>query len=366
MRRAWLLGPCGLLGACLGDAAVEVSLVVPNAQTSALYDTSCVTAVEVYVDGANYPTDVNDYLRDCIDLTKPGATFQAVKDQIRGKFDTAIPTSGMSGMELYAYNGTCDAARHRDYDLIFYASAPYIGGDTLSVPITPNISCVAQDAVIRPVDFLKYVKTQNCAMSTWTEGKLALATLSPLPFTDETYWWGGQAAGSAAGGLVALRGPYQNIGPKSCLAVGLYTDDWNEVTCIPSFDQRVCGTGAELEAPMINLNVAYASADPAKTNKYGALVVGAVLGPGPLAGATVTIDAADADKGEVVYLDMPPGVENGTGALTRSAGTATGPSGLFGIYTMAMVHVTITAGGKTVKRMIAGNEDAATAVFVKL
>jgi len=52
---------------------------------------------------------------------------------------------------------------------------------------------------------------------------------------------------------------------------------------------------------------------------------------------------------------MPPGVENGTGILNELAGaTGTNATGLFGIYTQSLVHVTITANGQTVKRVLGG------------
>jgi hypothetical protein len=190
--------------------------------------------------------------------------------------------------------------------------------------------------------------------------------LSPLPFTDETYWWGGQSAALATTGLVNLRGTAKDPGPNSCLSIGLYTDDWNEVTCTPPADQRMCATGGEVEAPMINEDVGYGTGDPAITNEFGGLVFGAVMGPGPIAGATVTIDPDYADRGKVVYFDMPTGVENGTGTLIPRAEQATGPSGLFGIYTMSVVRITVTAGGKTAKRSLGGNEDSLTALFIKL
>ena len=66
MRRAWMVLA---LGGCWGEKAIEVSLQVPSAAVAAPYDTSCVSAVEIYVDGANYPNDDADFLRDCIDLT---------------------------------------------------------------------------------------------------------------------------------------------------------------------------------------------------------------------------------------------------------------------------------------------------------
>jgi hypothetical protein len=202
-------------------------------------------------------------------------------------------------------------------------------------------------------------------MAAWNEGKLGLSTLSPMPFTGLTYWWGGAASGPVVGGVARMRGPTQ-VGPESCLAIGLYTDDWHTVTCVPPMAQRVCATGTELEAPMINLAVANATADVGKLTKWGALVVGAVYNTQPVSGATVTIDAADAELGEVVTFDLPPGVENGTGALTVRGSNATGPSGLFGVYTSSIVHITVSAGGTSVKRTIAGNGGDPGTVIVRL
>src|SRR3954469_25591462 len=148
MRRAWMVAV--VLGGC-GDAAVDVTLKAPSSQVAALYDTSCVTAVEVYLDGGNYPQDLNDYTRDCVDIKTPGMTFAQVQDRIRGQFSTKFPGSGFSGMELFAYNGTCGAAIDRDFDLIFYGNEPYTGGDSLTVDLIPNISCTAKDYTVRPV-----------------------------------------------------------------------------------------------------------------------------------------------------------------------------------------------------------------------
>jgi len=363
VREAYLLAL--LLAAC-GDEAVDVSLRLPSAATQAMYDTSCVTAVRIYVNGANYPSDDGDFLEDCIDVSTPGMTFADLRERIRGKFDMKIPASGLSGIELYAYNGACNAANERDYDLVAYGSAPYVGEDSIAVPVTPNLSCTQGDYTLRPIDILKYAKTASCAMSAWTQGRIGLSTMSPLPFTDTAYWWGGQSSGMATTGLVNVRGLALGIGANSCLAASLYTTQYDEVTCMAPAEQRVCATGGELEAPMIDVAVGYASADATKINRWGAVVYGAVVGPAAIANATVTIDEADRDKGEVVYLDMPPGVELGTGTLTTRAGTSTGPSGLFAVYTQSLVRITISGNGKTVTRTVGTEEDYVSAVLVKL
>ena len=363
VRRAYLLTL--LLAAC-SDEAVEVSLRLPSAATQAMYDTSCVTAVRIYVNGANYPEDDGDYLEDCIDVTSPAMTFADLRERIRGTFDMKIPASGLGGIELYAYNGACNAANPQDYDLVAYGSAPYLGEDSLAVPVTPNLSCTPGDYALRTIDILKYAKTGDCAQSGWTQGKIGLATMSPLPFTGTAWWWGGQSAGMATSGLVTVRGLALGIGANSCLAASLYTTQYDEVTCMAPAEQRVCATGGELEAPMIDVQVGYTSADSTKINRWGAVVYGVVVGPGAIANATVTIDEEDADKGEVVYLDMPPGVENGMGTLPARPGTSTGPSGMFAVYTQSLVRITVTANGKSVKRLVGVEGDYVSAVLVKL
>jgi hypothetical protein len=349
-----------------GEKSIEMTMVEPPSSVAAQYDTSCVKAVQLYLNGTTYPENADDYELDCVDVKTPSATFAGVHKAIAGQFDLNFPASGLSGVEMYAYSGPCDAARPRDFDLVFYGSAAYIGQDPIEVQATPNVSCAQNDVTVRAFDLLKLVATKSCAMSPWRTGKLGLTTLSPLPFTGASYWWGGLSAVNATADTLSVRGP-TTVAPKSCLAIGLYTTDWLEVTCTPPADQRVCASGSEIEAPMINLDVGDMSINSSKYTQWGGLVYGVVWGTGPMANATVTIDPDDATKGQVVYYDMPAGAENGMGALTELGGaTATNATGLFGVYTESLVHITITANGQTVKRIVGGNEDEIGAMVVKL
>lgn len=365
MRRALSLAI--LLAGC-GDKSIDVSLQLPSSSVSMQYDTSCVKAVEVFVDGANYPADNKDFLRTCVELSAPAMTFAGVKAAIHDKFDTKLPTSGLSGVELFAYNGRCDTDNEYLSDLVFYGSAAYVGDDSMTLEVVPNLSCAQSNYAILPVDILKYAKTAQCAQSDWNYGTLSLSTIVPVPFTDFAAWWVGTSTAMAVGGQVTVRGMAEIIGPKSCLASGF--DDGaggGEAQCVAPMDQRLCATGMQIEQPLVDPGVGYNSRDSMKINQFGGFVVGLVGGPGPLGGATVTIDDADKDKGQVVYLDMQPGAEVGNGLLTERAGaTSTGPTGLFGIYTHSFVHVTIVANGQTVHRVIAGLDTYVGAVFVKI
>lgn len=360
MRSIWLVLA---LGAC-GDKAVQLSILPPTGAAATDFDPSCVRSVQVYLNGGTYPDDDGDWALDCIELAAPQSTFAGIRDALAGKIDVSLPATGLSGVELWGFTGPCTAAEERDFDLIFYASAAHIGDDELALTMIPNLSCAPTDVRLKPVDLLKLSKG-GCAMAGWSVGKLGLATLSPLPFTDFTTWWGGAAA-PIVGGVASVTGNVK-AGPRSCLAAGLYTvDEWTHVTCLPPADQRVCATGADYEVPLVDYNVWNASQDQAKFSEHSGLVIGMVYGTAPVMGATVTIDEADKDLGEVVYFDMPPGVENGTGGLTVRPGTSTGPSGLFGIYTPSVVRVSATANGRTVQRTISGNDEGAVAVVIKL
>jgi hypothetical protein len=355
-----------MLAAACGEKTVEVTMVLPSPSVASQYDTSCVKAMQLYLNGATYPGDPDDYVLDCQELDAPASTFEGVHDGISGKFDLKLPASGLSGVEAYAFSGPCDAPEPQDYDLVFYGSAAYIGQDPIELPVTPNLSCTPSTVTLRPVDILKLSATKQCAQAAWTTGNLGLSTLSPLPFTDESFWWGGLSSTPVSGGTVTITAPTL-VAPKSCLAVALYTTDWMEVTCVPPQDQRACATGNEIEAPMIHVDVGFNSISAGKLSQYGGIIYGVVYGAQPIANAKVEIDAADADRGQVVYFDMPAGVENGTGVLTEVNGaTGTNATGLFGIYTQSLIHVTITANGQSVKRVFGANEDELSAVIVKL
>lgn len=355
MRSPWLFATVCAVGVtgCFGDKAINMTLEPPPAAVAMGFDTGCVTAVELFVDGPNYVNDGNDFTRDCHEIAPGNTTFEAVRAAISGKFDLALPPNGIGNVELYAYSGTCDNDPTL-FDLSFYSGAKYTGDDMV-LPMTPNVSCTPATVNVRPVDILKLVATKQCAMSGWPTGELALGTMNPIPFFNSLDWWGRQSKTPITNGIATIHA-LTKIGPHSCLSVGLFTDSWKDNTCVTPADQVTCATGTEMEAAIINPTVGLASQNALKLNKWGAMTVGAVIGTpiAPIGGATVEVDAADKDKCEIVMLDMAPGVENGTGSLTERAGNTTGPSGLFAIYAQSFIRITVTAPGKTpVKRTVA-------------
>lgn len=363
MFQRWL--PLVLAG-CFSEKAIDLQLEPPPPAIASQFSPSCVGSVEVWLNGATYPTNEDDASRGCVSLTdKPKMTWDAVLASVRGQYEADMPDSGFGGVEIYGYAGPCEAGALNDYDLIFYSHVQYEGGDTVKIPLTPNLSCDPADVKVRPIDLLKLVKTNQCAQAAYTLGKMAVTTLSPYPWTDSLTWWGGQnGANIAADGTATFRG-LTKTGPNTCLAISNFTNVWESVSCTGPAEQRACATGAEVETPVINFNVATATQDLPKITQWGSLVIGAAWNAAPLAGAAVSIDPPSA--GEVVYFDMPAGVENGVGGLTARPGNVTGPSGLFGIYTREMVKITISYNGRTAQRMVGGyDSEYSQAILVKL
>jgi hypothetical protein len=344
--------PLLLLVGCFDEKAIDLQLKAPPPAVASQFSPSCVVAVEVWLNGTTYPTNEEDTSRGCVSLEgKPKMTWDNVLASIKGTFEADIPDSGLGGVEVYGYAGPCTAGSLNDYDLVFYSHVRHDDESTLEIPIVPNLSCEQTDVRIRPIDVLKLIKTGMCAQAAWTRGKLAVTTLSPYPWTESLTWWGGQNGANIVDGVATFRG-LTKTGPETCLAASSYTGVWESVSCIGPSEQRACATGVELEAPMIDFNVSAASQELPKITKWGSLVIGAAWGTAPLVGASVTIEPADA--GEIVYFDMPAGVETGVGGLTPRGGTVTGPSGLFGVYTDKLVKITVTHNGRTATRMVGG------------
>jgi hypothetical protein len=360
MRFAWLLG----LAAACSDKTVDLALLLPSSQVAAEYDTSCVSAVRLYLVGKDYPT-TGDYTTGCYDLPPgtPNATFAQVRDAIAGRFEVDVPPSGLATLELYAHNGTCTASREYDFDLTFYAETPFIGQDPIELPVIPNLSCATSSVTVRAIDVLALVETNDCAMATWQGGRVALSTAAPLPSTSTTLWWGGQINAPVVDGVATLTGSTKT-GPNTCLAIGFLDNlGFFGFTCVAPAEQRVCAQPGELEAPMVDYDLWNASLDLAKENLYGGMIIGAVMGSGgPVSGATVALDEPDQAKGQVVYLDPPIG----DGGFVERPDSATGPSGLFAIYTRSPVRMTITGNGTTVRRRAAAVSTYAGAMLVKL
>lgn len=341
MRGAGLLAMT--LAAC-ADPAVSLELQPPADQ--AMYDTSCVSTFEIFTDGGNYPADANDFNSIEVKVDQPHATYAELIASLRGKFDIPIPSTGLAGVEVYAWNGDSGFATGTTLnpELAFLAVSKYDGGDTFTVPLVPNQSCARGAVTLRPLDLVPFLMSapRACSAGALATGSFALGTLTPALYRDATFFWGGVASGDVgAAGTVSMQGATQ-VGPESCLAATGGTDAGDTSTsCLAG--AGVCGHPGEYEIAVFD-NVWYNnSLDKTIAAKFKGMTVGAVFDTAraSLAGATVEIDPA---QGQLVFVDLDPTTKTFRPA---DGATATTASGLFLLYANTLVDVKITAKGHT-------------------
>jgi hypothetical protein len=328
---------CIFLAAC-GEEAIEMTLQVP--EDSEQWDTSCVQTIEVFTAGANYPDQSNDYIGQTLDLSDdPADSYAALKQAVRGKFEVAIPDSGLSAVEMYGWNGQSGFFSPELFpELIFYSRVPYTGQDTIDIELVANLDCRLSPVIVRPIELMKLVTTKSCAMAAVTDpmGFASIGTLSPGLYKPYLFGWGGVHGAPVANGLASFNAPLM-AGPQSCLAVYGFTATSSTGGCVTP--TKACATGTEIEAVLVE--DAYAlSLDAGIQETLRGAVVGAVLDATKtgIAGATVAVDS-----GMVVYVNP----DTATKRLVPTGGTTTGASGMFVVYSNDLAETSVTANGQT-------------------
>ena len=144
-----------LLCAACTDPVVQMDVQV--AQVSNM-DLSCVGGLLAYADGKNRGngTAAADDTHGCIPVS--GLTdMNQIPGLLRDKLSLDMPTSGLIGVEVSGVTGTCDQP---GID-VFYGGAKYIGQDTLSLTVAPQVSCTHDNLTIRPVDLFALTMDPN-------------------------------------------------------------------------------------------------------------------------------------------------------------------------------------------------------------
>jgi hypothetical protein len=327
-----------LVGAALAacsDPVIEMSLQLPTGP-GADFDTACVTAVDAYVYGSNYDIDKTDFHYECVPVENR-ASFGDIKRAIAGKFELPLPSSGLMGVEIEGRTGACDSKNpFGTSDLVFTAGALYHGED-MTLGIKPVASCSTTQLKVKAIDILALTQTKDCAtalLPTGTDTIADLGTISPSLVDGPIFWSSFQSAPLVDGVGTAIGLP--SVGPESCLAADIGSTTIWSVSCAYS-GATVCGIPGELEFGVIDMNAVFTSFDTSNLDRYGGVVIGSVWNTGtpktPISGATVEVDA---NHGTVVYVE-PSGA-----SLVPTGGTATGPSGMFILYTDTVSTVTIT------------------------
>ena len=338
-------------GACT-DPVVDMQLVAPN--NAAQLDTSCVSAVEVHVDGPNYPSDKGDVHTSCIPLGASAPTYDKLLDQIRGKFQLSIPDGGLSTVEVYGWAGSCDRmdGDPTTPDLIFFASQNYVGDELMELKMVPNLDCRQSTVNIHLVDLMTLVSGTNPSDANCTAAQAPDApntgadtiTMMPKLVGKGMEFYGGRTGADSHNSIATFTGLTQ-IGPKSCLAW-----EGNSTTAAArgcaSPTASVCAGTGEIEAPIINFDVGAASLqnDPNRV-KFADVIIASVWtgtsGKHPAVGATIDVDPA---QGVVEYVDPPAA---GSSKLVVRSTNSTGSSGLFILFTNTLANAKINYNGKT-------------------
>lgn len=326
------------------DPVVEMSLRMPAADSGASFDTSCVSAIEVYAYGNDYPNSPNDFTRDCMDLSDPAATFSEIRSEMLGNFDLRIPSSGLASIEVYGHVGACeDNWDQFPPDMMFYGGARYSGDNQITIPLEGMVSCAMQAIAVRPVDVLALAANPaDCAAAALpdsTDPDDGFVDLGQITTTmDGPVWFGGNRTYAKLSGGLASLSARMTASKHACIGVSAYSGDLDTTSCMIQNPSKLCAATGQWEVGTMDWMVAESLIDPAKAASWDTAIIGSVWvttpTKGAVQGARVTVDP---DLGEVQYVE--PGA-----TVTRNL-TGTGKSGLFVLYTDSIVDVTISGGG---------------------
>ena len=358
-----------LLAAC-AEPVVEMQLVLPKNADN--FDTTCITAVEVRVTGGAYLQDSKDYRRSCLEI-QGGASYEAIRDAIKGRFEVAIPDTGISGIEIYGWQGPtpCETAGMDDPfvtpNLLFMGRGDYIGQDRVDIEITPQTSCARSPVAVRLVDMTALLGGKTCAEA-GDPAVIGLAgvgsgTMAARMFGKGARFYGNLDGADTVGNLASFSSLTQ-IGPKACLAMNAGDfESSGSVSCVVG-GAAVCAGAGEIEVPVMPFDISgnTENYDTTIMAKFPGQIIGTVWSNATpkttLAGATVTVDPA---HGQVVYLDAP----NAAGVMVKRADqTMTGPSGLFSLYTDTVISAKITAGAASRTVLLGSPNEAAAAAMI--
>jgi hypothetical protein len=361
MKSAWVLLALGA-SAC-AEPVIELSLRLPTESEGANFNTACTTAIEVIATGNSYPGDPNDFKRDCIQVSG-AATFASVKNEMAGQFDLRIPDTGLAGVDIFGRTGDCSIpVDSYDRDLVFYGGSKYTGGERMAIGLTGNLSCERTAVTVHPIDMMKLITTKDCVMAKLVDEPNSYGSTGTFsPDIDlDAVWSGGYDGNTLTNGVATFQG-FTTVGSKACLGVTAGNDALDSLSCTLD-GLKACATGTELEAAVINYNMAGASLDQTKMAQWNGALFGAAWAntptKGAVSGATVAVHP---DLGEVVYVEP-----NAAGTvLVPTGGTATGPSGLFIVYTSQLIEITVAdrAGTSRTVKVAATSDEPATALVV--
>jgi hypothetical protein len=350
------------------DPVIELRLDLPA--NASQWDTSCVTSIEVRAVGHHYPLDPNDFTSTVLELPGAAPTYTAVHDVIRDKVSLELPPSGLAGISLVGWSTPANWHASDNWyptpELAFFAHQGYIGQDVVDLPVVPNISCAKTPVKVRVVDLFALVASgsstgcQTAMRYTDNQGWSGVGTIVPKAFGTGVEFYGAQSFATGTNSLAQFSGSTQ-VGPQSCLAL-IGSDDTGTSTGCVVPGPSVCAGPGELEIAATTYG-AVDAADQTLRHTLPGIIFGSVWNDQPtktpIAGATVTVDSKHA---KVVYID-PTDASHFT---VRGDQSGTGASGMFVVYTDAIVQATIKGNGKTRTLALGASEHSSAGVLVVL
>lgn len=329
-------------GAC--DSGYDVTLSVSD-QINTVCTTSCVGSVGVLAIGNG------DSPSKCIS----GVSMKSLRDHgLQGKFDLRVPDE-FSGIWITGYRGQ-DCR-----DMAIFDGIAGVTGSEIKVPIDCVASCKDMATITVKTTNIIAAMQGRCEVGTATA--VASGTLrsdrwdevSPAPASSE---FTGGAPVVLAAGNATLPGATLLVGmERACAAVATFTNGApSTLACVRGY-RGLCLNPAtdagKIEVPTYPAQpVAPTPSGEVRSIALFAERDIATMTPRPLAGATVALDPLS-PPARIEYTDLTID-QNGAAVLSPRAGTSTGPSGSFAVYSSEPVSVTITHNGKQYRRQIGG------------
>lgn len=330
MKPAYLVVASSLV-ACT-EPAIEMTLALPGPAATQGFDLSCVGAVSVSVLGRNL-ADPQDTLGDCVDLTTPPKTFADIQQAISGRFSFGLPRSGLAGVQLSGVKGSCsDHVSSRES--VFYGGAPHAGGDHMTIPLVPNISCdKAVTYSVSVIDLLSLATDHSCS-SPDDLSRVFAADMRPRLMGDQLPRMMLERGASEAFALLgsgSVTSYSAAADGHACIAVGYQGTVNAGVECVNPAAPTLCADTGELEVASLPLAYTDLSREADLVAQYGSPVFGGVWEPTSsnteISIANATVELADPTQGKVFY------VQRGATQLTRIPGAlGTNAEGWFVAY----------------------------------
>lgn len=355
--RALIIVAACVLAAC-NDGAIDLKLIYP--EEAANYDMSCVKAVDVLTLGPSDSMPLDIGVRTggniaCVDLGHTVTTFAQVQAALTNKVNVPIPAGGLGAVEIRGRAGSC-ADKPAQFEAIFYGGAQDAGNADLTIPVARNITCDSSTQfTVKPVNMYDLFNAKTCtdyvdagAQAFSADFRPTLISHQPLTFETGA---SSQPMSVATANIMSFTKTYRG----TCTVIALQNAD-RSITgqaCINNSGPTACA-GSNIELAVLPTAYAQMSRDPSITNYSGWTLIGVWTTsgtPGPLSGATITVeDMADA---KIVYGDL------GTTAFQPNAtATSTTTSGMAMVYTNDVITVTVSAPGKTSRKMFFVGADA--------